>query len=340
MQRLAALLLATLLLTAGCTVSPPADGGASGGANAGGGAAGDADLQGAETAGSVTVTVTRVVDGDTLKVAYENGTEDTVRLLGVDTPEVHTDNSPDEFAGVPDSEAGRDCLRRWGERASSHAKEQLTGETVTLYFDANEGRRGYYDRLLAYVVHDGSNFNYGLIAGGYARVYESSFTARDSYEDALSSAQADGTGVWECATDSPPTGTASASPDGGERDARTSSDSSDGRSTDGRLAVATIHADAEGNDNENLNDEYVVLENTGDTELDLSGWTVADEAGKTYTFGDVALGAGEQVTLHTGSGTDTGTDAYWGQGSAVWNNGGDTVTVRDADGTVVAERSY
>jgi micrococcal nuclease len=324
-SRLVAALLATLMLTAGCAASPsvgpaaPSDGGD-------GGTGGAGALHGADTTASVTVTVTRVVDGDTLKVEYDNGTADTVRLLGVDTPEVHTDNTPDEFEGVPETEAGRSCLGRWGERASSYAKETLTGEEVTLYFDANEGRRGYYDRLLSYVVHDGSNVNYGLVSGGYARVYDSQFTAREAFYDAESTAQNQGEGLWECATESPPTGTATATADGG--------------STDGRVRVATIHADAEGNDNENLDDEYVTLENTGDSDLSLSGWTVSDEAGKTYTFGDVTLAPGETVTLHTGSGSDTASDVYWGRDGAVWNNGGDTVTVRDDSGAVVAERSY
>jgi len=50
--------------------------------------------------------------------------------------------------------------------------------------------------------------------------------------------------------------------------------------------------------------------------------------------------AGAQVTLHTGSGSDTGSDLYWGYGSAVWNNGGDTVTVTTNTGEVVIEESY
>ncbi|MFC5970931.1 hypothetical protein ACFPYI_06255 [Halomarina salina] len=45
------------------------------------------------------------------------------------------------------------------------------------------------------------------------------------------------------------------------------------------------------------------------------------------------------MTLHSGSGTDTSSDVYWGRSGAVWNNGGDTVTVSD-DGTVVAQRAY
>jgi len=123
-------------------------------------------------------------------------------------------------------------------------------------------------------------------------------------------------------------------------DSPTETVTTDGGTT-GELAVATIHADAAGDDRENLNDEYVVFENTGEASLDLSGWTVADEAGKLYTFPDgYTLGPGETVTLHTGSGTDTETDLYWGAGSPVWNNAGDTVTVRNSDGERVLVETY
>ena len=116
----------------------------------------------------------------------------------------------------------------------------------------------------------------------------------------------------------------------------------DGTATDGGdLALVAVHADAEGDDRENLTDEYLTFENAGEETLDLSGWTVTDEAGKRYTFPDgTTLAPGERVTLHTGSGEDTDTDLYWGASGPVWNNDGDTVTVRAADGTVVLEESY
>ncbi len=114
-----------------------------------------------------------------------------------------------------------------------------------------------------------------------------------------------------------------------------------GETTGGSLAVAEINADAAGDDRENLNDEYVTFENTGDAPLDLSGWQVREGAGRTYTVPEgVTLDPGEQVTLHTGSGTDTTTDLYWGLDGPVWNNGGDTVTVIDSDGITVLEVSY
>ncbi len=115
-----------------------------------------------------------------------------------------------------------------------------------------------------------------------------------------------------------------------------------GGSGDGDISVAQIHEDASGNDYNNLDDEYVVFENSGTGSIDLTGWTVQDEASHTYSFpSGFALDAGAQVTLHTGTGSDTSTDLYWGKsGSAVWNNGGDTVFVYDDSGALSTSKSY
>ncbi|WP_439331148.1 lamin tail domain-containing protein [Halobellus inordinatus] len=273
------------------------------------------------------VTVTEVVDGDTIKVAYPNGTRETVRLLGVDTPEVYGENTPDEFEGIPETTAGAACLGRAGEDASAYAKDRLAGESVTLVFDEQSDRRGYYGRLLAYVYVDGESFNYALLREGHARVYDSTFTERERYEDMEVTARESRRGLWSC-IEGDVTATASettALADGGE----------------GPLAIDTIHADAEGNDNENLNDEYVVFRNAGEERLDLSGWTVTDDADHTYTVPEgTTLDPGATLTLRTGSGTDSDSTLYWGASGAIWNNAGDVVTVRDASGSTVVRRSY
>ncbi|WP_226021913.1 lamin tail domain-containing protein [Halomicrobium salinisoli] len=130
-------------------------------------------------------------------------------------------------------------------------------------------------------------------------------------------------------------------PDGGTTATASPSPTATPTSEAASLSIATIHADADGNDNENLNDEYVVFENEGTRSLDLGGWTVTDGAGHTYTFpSDFVLDPGAKVTVHTGSGTDSATDLYWGAGSAVWNNAGDTVTVRTEGGTIVLQEEY
>lgn len=121
----------------------------------------------------------------------------------------------------------------------------------------------------------------------------------------------------------------------------TPTETDEGDGSAGKLSIATIHEDAEGNDNQNLNDEYVTFANVGDGPLDMGGWTVADEAGQTYTVPDgFTLDPGAQVTLYSGSGTDTDEELYWGSGRAIWNNGGDTVIVRDSDGNTVLKEEY
>lgn len=330
--RLAALACCLLLVFAGCVADPAGSDTTGGGdtATAPPGSGGT-PVTAAPPADGLRVTVVEVVDGDTFRFEYENGTTDTARLLGVDTPEIYGENSPDEFEGVPDTEAGRACLREYAERASAYAKNRLLGEEVTLAFDSNEPRRGYYDRLLVYVHHDGGSFNYALIDRGLARVYDSSFERDDRFYAAEERAMTSGRGLWTCregtpgpAGDDETTATASA----------TATPEGDG------VVVSRIHADAEGDDSENLNDEYIVFTNRGDEAVDLSGWTLSDEAGFTYEFPDgVTLPAGVTLTLHVGGGEDTETDLYWGRSRPTLNNDGETVTLRDASGTVVAERS-
>jgi len=42
------------------------------------------------------------------------------------------------------------------------------------------------------------------------------------------------------------------------------------------------------------------------------------------------------MTVHTGPGTNTATALYWGLGSSVWNNTGDTATLKRPDGTGIS----
>ncbi|MFC4359881.1 lamin tail domain-containing protein [Halobium salinum] len=293
-----------------------------------------------------TVTVVRVVDGDTLEVRFPDGHTENVRLLGVDTPEVHVENTPDEFEGIPVTDGGRDHLRSWGREASTYATSKLAGEEVAISTDPAADRRGGYGRLLVYVDHEGTDFNRRLLSQGYARLYESEFSRYDAYATAERTAQRDELGLWnygapETATPTStrtPTATPPSTDTPGTSEA-TSTPVTDGGSS-GDLAVAEVHADAPGNDHDNLNEEYVVFENAGDSAVDLSGWTVTDAADHDYSFPALTLRPGERVTLYTGSGTDGDGALYWGSGRAVWNNGGDTITVRDETGTVVVERTY
>ena len=85
--------------------------------------------------------------------------------------------------------------------------------------------------------------------------------------------------------------------------------------------------------NTKLNKEFVTLKNTGTTSRNLTGWTVEDLAGHVYTFGNFTLKPGWKVRIHTGKGTNTSTDRYWGRGYYVWNNTGDKAKLHNSAGT-------
>lgn len=312
MNRWAALgLVALVAVSAGCAGVGPAP--------LGPGAPGESPTAvDASTDRIHTVDVVDVVDGDTMDVRYANGTSETVRLLGVDTPEVTGEPTPSEFEGIPDTEAGRDWLREWGYRASDYARAELAGETVRIEVDARSDVRGSYGRLLVYLYVDGDLFNLALLERGYARLYDTQFSKRAAFSEAAERANAEGVGLWGYGEGSGGTATG-----------------------DADLEVVEIHADAEGDDHENRNDEYVVFENAGTESLALSGWRVSDEAGRTYVFPDgFLLHPGRRVTLYTGAGTDTETSLYWHSEVAIWNNGGDTVSVSTDGGGVVYTETY
>jgi micrococcal nuclease len=318
--RFRVVLLVVLLLLAGCSAGPDSTPGATTPAPES-----TSIPKGPQQGTEGTVTITRIIYGDTVEARFPNGEIDTLRLLGVDTPETTLSRvSPEEFEGIPDTTAGRDHLFNWGEMATEYASDELENRTVRIEIDPDSERRGSFGRLLVYIYVGGTNFNKQLLTDGYARMYDSSFSKREEFSSAEATARENRVGVWgfEEFTATPPV-------------------TSTNGNQDASLSVARIHADAAGNDHENENDEYVIFENTGDGSLDLAGWTVSDEAGHTYSFPDgFVLPAGEQVTLYTGSGTSTDTEQYWGSDSAIWNNGGDVITVKDETGDVVLEEAY
>jgi endonuclease YncB( thermonuclease family) len=121
-------------------------------------------------------TITRVVDGDTVKV----GTT-TVRLIGIDTPEVHV---------------GVEC---GGPQASAYAK-RFEGRRVRLRTDPTQATYDHYGRLLAYVdLVGGGSMNAKMIRSGWANVYVYNgvpFQRVRPFRRAQTRARTAGRGVW------------------------------------------------------------------------------------------------------------------------------------------------
>jgi len=116
-----------------------------------------------------------------------------------------------------------------------------------------------------------------------------------------------------------------------------------GQAAPSALRITHIEADAPGNDNDNLNGEWVEIHNAGTEAADLTGWVLKDEsASHRYHFPDgFPIDVGAVVLVFTGCGNDTSDELYWCErGSAVWNNSGDTAFLLDPSGNTVHHRSY
>jgi micrococcal nuclease len=135
------------------------------------------------TAAGGKATVVRVVDGDTVVVAV-GGTEEPVRLIGIDTPESVARDRPNECFGA---------------EASTRLAELLpAGTAVRLTRDVEP--RDMYDRLLAYVQRDADGLlvNHAQVAGGYAEAsdHPPNSTYRDDFARAEQAARRAGLGLW------------------------------------------------------------------------------------------------------------------------------------------------
>ena len=92
----------------------------------------------AEPRGPVQARVTHVVDGDTIDVELQDGSDEAVRYIGIDTPETVKPGTPVQCGGP---------------KAHEVNERLVGGRTVTLRFD--QEHRDIYGRLLAYVYLPG-----------------------------------------------------------------------------------------------------------------------------------------------------------------------------------------
>lgn len=127
--------------------------------------------------------VTRVVDGDTIHIKM-NGNDETVRFIGINTPETVDPRTP---------------VQCFGKEASNRMKELAGGKIVKLEYDDSQSVRDVYGRLLAYVyLEDGEMLNRKMIAEGYAYeyTYMTPYKYQKEFRDLQNLARVSNRGLW------------------------------------------------------------------------------------------------------------------------------------------------
>lgn len=133
--------------------------------------------------------VSRFDDGDTIVVDM-NGSNETVRFIGVDTPETHDP---------------RKAVQCFGVAATNFTKNLIGKNPVRLEADPLDTNRDRYRRLLRYVyLPDGRLVNAEIIKQGFGFAYTSfPFQKLDEFRNYEKKAREQGNGLWTSCSPQP-----------------------------------------------------------------------------------------------------------------------------------------
>ena len=140
---------------------------------------GEADVETLEEIKSYKVT--SIVDGDTLHIEID-GMDKTVRLVGIDTPELHHPEKPVE------------CF---AQEANDRLSELVLNKEVTIQYDEKQGNQDQYGRELLYIWVGDTFVNDYMIREGYAYAYrEIKSDYLDQFIQAEEEAKNNKQGLW------------------------------------------------------------------------------------------------------------------------------------------------
>ncbi|MGC2239723.1 MAG: lamin tail domain-containing protein [Acidimicrobiia bacterium] len=261
------------------------------------------------TATSTTDLPTTITSGEQAKVvSVTDG--DTIRV-----DHEGGNNEAVRLIGINSPEIG-ECFAT---KATVALTSLVGGGDVIMVRDVSD--RDQYGRLLRYLyLIDGTFVNEELVRQGFglSHDYPPDSSQSDVLDVAQSEAESEGLGMWAA-------------------DACGNADTASG------LTITDVVYDAPGNDNDNLNGEWVEIANETTSTATLTGWALKDEsASHRYLFPNgLTLSPGATIRIYTGCGSDNATKLYWcNTDSAVWNNSGDTVFLLDPGGNIHDQFSY
>ncbi len=188
----------------------------------------------------------------------------------------------------------------------------ILGKEVRLEKDVSEYDQ--YGRKLRYVYHGDIFVNLEMVKRGFANIftYPPDVKYTEQFLEAERYARENDLGLWE--------------------------------SSKIDMVSIEIFFNAQGNDNKNINGEFVILENIGSEILDTSGWTIKDSGTNIFHFDSYKFNPGNRIILFSGEGKDRIEDdewyMFWNSPRPVWNNDHDTLYLRDREGLLVEIYNY
>ena len=203
-----------------------------------------------------------------------------------------------------------------GPDARRSLTDLIEGRQVFLETDVEDTDQ--FGRLLRYVWDGDTLINAEMARLGLAiaRPFEPNTTRQNALGEAEQAARSEGLGIWD----------------------RTACGAAD---TGAELRIVGVSANPNGRDEENLNGEYVIIENVG-ADVDLGGHILRD--GSTvhrFEFpSGYILESGSEVVVFVGCGVNTMSEVYWCSDGPVWDNGGDEAFLLTPEGAFISTYAY
>jgi len=254
------------------------------------------------SANSYSALVTHVLDGDSFHI---EGSSIPIRVLGINTNET--------------SDGGCHATP-----AKERLAELIEGKTVTLSADDLSvvfpgGHPGDPSRPGRFVDMGSIDVGKIMLSESLALPYaHGSETSRNNkYLNAAASARILGQGIWN--------------------------PEACGSGPDQEIELdLEVRWDAEGDDSQNVNGEWIDIINNGSRTISLTGWRLRDPSTRFYIFPTGSeIPAGEIMRIHIGSGTDTVLEKYWGLSAPIFTNDIDQGTyLIDPDNDIRAVFEY
>lgn len=204
----------------------------------------------------------------------------------------------------------------FGKEARDLTQQLTEGKPVRLLLQGENPRDGY-GRLLAGIEVEGKNLSIELLEAGLGHVF---VIPPESYDmqpllDAQGRARAARRGIWTT------------------------------ENYQSTLHITSFHANAGGDDNENVNGEYMRVCNITEKPVNVIGYRIAKEDGTSFTLPDLTIPAGHTVMVHSGHGAHQVDPAqqlraYLGSDRPIWNNDRDKVILLDKFGKIVDTRLH
>ena len=113
----------------------------------------------------------------------------------------------------------------------------------------------------------------------------------------------------------------------------------------GEFHITSFHANARGDDRENVNGEYLRVCNVSNEPIQLLGYTLKERNGRVWDLPELLVPAGHTFVIHSGKGKNNADpnmqlSVYLGSDHPIWNNKGDEAFLLDPEQKVVTHRIH